>query len=229
MRPGTLLITGASSGIGEALALQYARGGARMALCARRAEQLEAVAAKVRDLGGEALSIQLDVTDAAAVGDAVRKADRDLGSLDMVIANAGRGDTMLGTRLTWEHVGAVLDVNARGAMATLVAAIPVMVAQQRGHLVGVSSLAGIRGLPTSAAYSATKAAVSTFLESLRIDLRPVGIRVTDVQPGFVRTPINEGADYPMPFRWPVEKAARHIVRRLEKSPPVIAFPLPLVI
>jgi short-subunit dehydrogenase len=147
----------------------------------------------------------------------------------MVIANAGRGDIQLGTRLMWSDVGPVVDVNIRGAMATLVAAIPVFLAQQRGHLVGISSLAGVRGLPHSAAYSASKAALSTFLESLRVDLAPAGLAVTDVQPGFVATDINEGADHPMPFRWPVDRAARTIVRRLERAPAVIAFPWPLVL
>jgi short-subunit dehydrogenase len=229
MRPSTLLITGASSGIGRALALEYARGGARMALAARRAAELEGVAAQVRDLGGEALCIPVDLTDVEAAAEAVKRADRDLGSLDMVVANAGRGDTRLGTRLTWQDVGPVIDLNVRGAMATIVAAIPVFVAQQRGHIVGVSSLAGIRGLPTSAAYSASKAALSTFLESLRIDLRRAGIRVTDVQPGFVATPINEHARHPMPFKMPVDAAARHIARRLERAPAVLAFPWPLVL
>jgi len=229
MRPKTLLITGASSGIGRALALEYARGGARLALCARRAAELEQTAEGVRKLGGSALCLPVDVTDARAVAEAVQKADRDLGSLDMVIANAGRGDTRLGTRLAWDDVGPVVDVNVAGAFATLVAAIPVFVSQRHGHLVGVSSLAGRRGLPTSAAYSASKAAVSVFLESLRIDLGPVGIHVTDVRPGFVATPINENAKHPMPFRWPVDKAARHIARRLERAPSVIAFPWPLVL
>jgi short-subunit dehydrogenase len=228
MRPSTLLITGASSGIGRALAFEYARGGARIALAARRPGELEAVAAQVRDLGGEAICIPVDLVDPDAAAEAVRKAERDLGSLDMVIANAGRGDTMLGTRLTWQDVGPVLDLNARAAMATLVAAIPIFIARKRGHLVGVSSLAGVRALPISAAYSASKAALSTFLESLRIDLGPVGIRVTDVQPGFVATPINDHARYPMPFKWPVDRAARHIARRLESGPAVIAFPWPLV-
>jgi NADP-dependent 3-hydroxy acid dehydrogenase YdfG len=227
-RPGTLLITGASSGIGRALALEYACGGAKLALCARREAELEETAAAAKKLGGSALCIVLDVTDVEAVGEAVRRADRELGSLDMVIANAGRGDTKLSTRLTWDDVGPVLDVNVRGAMATLVAAIPVFLAQQHGQLVGVSSLAGARGLPTSAAYSASKAALSVFLESLRIDLAPAGLRVTDVQPGFVATPINENAKHPMPFRWPVDKAARHIARRLEGAPAVVAFPWPLV-
>jgi NAD(P)-dependent dehydrogenase (short-subunit alcohol dehydrogenase family) len=229
MRPRTVLITGASSGIGRALAVEYARGGASLALCARREGELEQTGAEARAAGGSATCIPLDVTDVDAVAEAVRRSERDLGSLDMVVANAGRGDTQLGTRLTWADVGPVFDVNVRGAIGTLVAAIPVFVAQQHGHLVGVSSLAGIRGLPTSAAYSASKAALSAFLESLRIDLAPVGIRVTDVQPGFVATPINEHARHPMPFRWPVEKAARYIVRRLDGGPPTIAFPWQLAL
>jgi NAD(P)-dependent dehydrogenase (short-subunit alcohol dehydrogenase family) len=228
-RPGKLLITGASSGIGRALALEYARGGTKLALCARREADLEETARAARELGGSALCIPLDVTDVDAVAEAVKRADRELGGLDMVIANAGRGDTKLSTHLTWGDVGPVLDVNVSGAMATLVAAIPVFLAQRHGHLVGVSSLAGSRGLPTSAAYSASKAALSVFLESLRIDLAPTGIRVTDVQPGFVATPINEGAKHPMPFRWPVEKAVAHVARRLESGPAVVAFPWPLVL
>jgi len=229
MRPHTVLITGASGGIGRALALEFARGGARLAVCARRAAELETLAVEARALGGDALCIPLDVCDPDAVRDAVRRADRDLGSLDMVIANAGRADTKLATRLTWDDVAPVLDVNVRGAMATLVSAIPIFLAQQRGHLVGISSLAGIRGLPTSAAYSASKAALSTFLESLRIDLAPAGIRVTDVQPGFVATPANLEAKHATPFMWPVDRTARHIVRRLERAPAVVAFPWPLVL
>src|SRR5262249_43632677 len=92
-----------------------------------------------------------------------------------------------------------------------------------------TSLAGQRGLPRSAPYSASKAALSTFLESLRIDLAAAGIKVTDVQPGFVDTPISKGNDHPRPFLWTVDRAARHIVRRLAKAPPVIAFPWPLAL
>jgi NADP-dependent 3-hydroxy acid dehydrogenase YdfG len=228
-RPSALLITGASSGIGRAVALEYARGGAKVALCARREAELEETAATARSLGGSATCIVLDVTDVQAVGDAVKRADRDLGGLDRVIANAGRSDTKLSTRLTWDDVGPVFDVNVRGAVATLLAALPLFLARKQGHLVGISSLAGIRGLPTSAAYSASKAALSVFLESLRIDLASTGIRVTDVQPGFVATPMNLKATFAMPFRWPVDQAALHIVRRLERAPAVVAFPWPLVL
>jgi NADP-dependent 3-hydroxy acid dehydrogenase YdfG len=224
MRPRSILITGASSGIGRALALEYARGGARVALCARRTEELEAAAAAARDAGGQALAMTLDVTDIAAVGDAVRRADRDFGGLEMVVANAGRGDWRHASQLRWEDVASVLDVNVRGAMATLIAAVPVFLAHQRGHLVAVTSLAGRRGLPMSAAYSASKSAMTVFLESLRIDLAAAGIRVTDVQPGFVATPMTEQATHPTPLRWTADKAAHHIARRLERGPAVIAFP-----
>jgi short-subunit dehydrogenase len=229
MRPRSLLVTGASSGIGRALALEYARGGAHLALCARRAPELDALATQVRTLGGAAICIPLDVCDSDAVEEAVRRADRDLGGLDMVIANAGRGGSQHSSRLTWKDVAAIVDVNIRGALATLVAAIPIFLAHQRGHLVGISSLAGVRALPMSAAYSASKAALSTFIESLRIDLAPAGIGVTDVQPGFVATPMIASSTHPTPFRWPADKAARHIARRLERVPAVIAFPWPLVL
>jgi NADP-dependent 3-hydroxy acid dehydrogenase YdfG len=224
MRPRSILITGASSGIGRALALEYARAGARVALCARRTEELEAVAAGVRAAGGQALPMTVDVTDTSAVSDAVRRADHELGGLEMVVANAGRGDWRHASQLRWQDVEAVLDVNVKGAMATLIAAVPVFLAHQGGHLVAVTSLAGRRGLPMSAAYCASKSATTVFLESLRIDLAAAGIRVTDVQPGFVSTSMTENVEHPTPFRWTADKAARHIARRLERGPAVIAFP-----
>jgi NAD(P)-dependent dehydrogenase (short-subunit alcohol dehydrogenase family) len=229
MRPHSILITGASSGIGRALALEYARGGAAVAVCARRAPELDSLSTEIRALGGRALAIPLDVRDTDAMSDAVRRADAELGNLEMVIANAGIGSTQHASRLDWNAVAAVLDVNVRGAFATLVAAIPLFLAHRRGHLVGVSSLAGRRALPRSAAYSASKSALSTFLESLRIDLASAGLGVTDVQAGFVDTPMALGSNHPRPFQWPVDKAARHIARRLERSPAVIAFPWPLVL
>ncbi|MDP8998652.1 MAG: SDR family NAD(P)-dependent oxidoreductase [Myxococcota bacterium] len=229
MRPRSVLITGASSGIGRALALEYGRGGAKVALCARRIAELEILANEVRTLGGSATCISLDVRDNDAVTDALRRADQELGGLDLVIANAGQGGTQHSSRLSWQDVGAIIDVNIRGAIATLVAAIPLFLAHQRGHLVGISSLAGRRALPMSAAYSASKSALSTFLEGLRIDLSPAGVRVTDVRPGFVDTAMIAGRRHPTPFCWPVDKAARHIARRLEQSPAVVAFPWPLVL
>jgi short-subunit dehydrogenase len=114
-------------------------------------------------------------------------------------------------------------------MATLLAAVPIMMARSAGHLVAISSLAGRRALPESAAYCASKAALSVFLESLRIDLAGAGIRVTDVQPGFVATEAVAQGNRPRPFEWPAEKAARVIARRLERAPRIVAFPWPLVL
>jgi NAD(P)-dependent dehydrogenase (short-subunit alcohol dehydrogenase family) len=187
------------------------------------------VATEVRSLGGEALSVPLDVSDPSAVGRSVLHAARNLGSLDLVIANAGCGAIQDSAHLTFDDVAAILDVNIRGAVATLLAAIPLMCARGRGHLVGVSSLAGARGMPRSAAYCASKAALSRFLESLRVDLAPLGIHVTDVQPGFMDTPMLARATHRTPWRWPADRAARHVIRALDRSPAVIAFPWPLVV
>jgi len=227
--PRTVFLTGASSGIGRALALELAAGGAHVAIAARRKDELERVAREIEDRGGRALVLTVDVSDPNAAMEAVRKADRDLGALEMVIANAGIGHYGHASTMSWEDVARQIDVNVRGTMATLCAAVPIFLANKGGHLVAVTSLAGVRGLPNSGAYSAAKAAVSTFLETLRIDLHDAGIRVTDVQPGFVDTPATANARHPMPFRWTAERAARHIVRRLASAPPTIAFPWPLVL
>ena len=147
----------------------------------------------------------------------------------MVIANAGVTSRQKAATLSWNEVSHVLDVNLRGAIATVMAAIPIFVARERGHIVGVTSLAGFFGLPKHAAYSASKIAFSTFLNSIRIDLAASGIRVTDVQPGFIDTPMARSIPSPMPFMWTAEKAARVVARRLEKAPRTIAFPWPLAL
>jgi len=225
--PRTVLVTGASSGIGRELVLEFARRGAHVMAAARREAELSALAAKVTASGGKCSFMVCDVSDPEAAADLVRKAERDLGSLDMLVSNAGVGGNTHSSRLDVASASKMIDVNVRGAIAPIIAAIPIMLAQQAGQIVGVSSLAGRRALPTSAVYNATKAALSTFLEGLRIDLDPAGIRVTDVQPGFVATDMTARNKFPMPFLWGPDKAARHIVRRLERAPRIIAFPLPI--
>lgn len=225
--PRTVLVTGASSGIGRALVLEYARRGANVVASARREAELASLVDAVKVTGGRASYRVCDVTDTAAATELVKAADRDLGSLDLVVSNAGVGGTTHATRLDMGSVAHMIDVNVRGAIAPLVAAIPIMLAQQSGQLVGISSLAGRRALPTAAAYNASKAALSMFLETLSLDLESAGIRVTDVQPGFVDTQITASNEFPMPFMWSPEKAARVIARRLEKAPHILAFPLPM--
>lgn len=225
--PKTILVTGASSGIGRALVVEYARRGAHVMAAARRESELADLCAELTSQGGRAVYAVCDVSDPKAAAEVVRKAERDLGSLDMVISNAGVGGSTHAARLEVEAVSRMIDVNVRGAIAPLVAAIPIMLGQKRGQLVGVSSLAGRRALPTSAVYNATKAALSTFLEGLRMDLDRAGVGVTDVQPGFVDTAMTAKNKFPMPFLWDAQKAARHIADRLERSPRLIAFPLPM--
>ena len=222
------LVTGASSGIGRALALRLAKRGYDVAIAARRRPLLEEVAAEVKAAGGRALVVEIDIADAEATVTAVERAWDELGALDLVIANAGFGGDVHATKLTWADVAPIMRVDALGAMATLTAALPRMVTRGRGHLVGVSSLAGYRGLPTSAAYSAAKAALSIFLESLRVDLGPSGIAVTDVRPGFIATNATRDATYPMPFLMQLEPAVDRILAGIDARDAVVAFPLPLV-
>ncbi|MDB4938082.1 MAG: Oxidoreductase, short-chain dehydrogenase/reductase family [Labilithrix sp.] len=225
--PKTVLVTGASSGIGRALAVELARRGAHVMAAARREPELTKLCAEIAASGGKASFTVCDVADPKAAAELVRSTDRELGSLDMVISNAGVGGSTHSARLDVESVSRMIDINVRGAIAPLVAAIPIMLAQKHGQLVGVSSLAGRRALPTAAAYNATKAALSTFLETLRMDLDPAGIKVTDVQPGFVSTDMTAKNEFRMPFIWTPEKAATFVVDRLERAPRIIAFPLPL--
>jgi NADP-dependent 3-hydroxy acid dehydrogenase YdfG len=194
---------------------------------ARREAQLVDLCAEIEKTGGKARYTVCDVTDTAAAVDLVKKADRDLGSLDMLISNAGIGGTRHSSRLDVASSAKMIDVNVRGAMTPIIAAIPIMMGQQHGQIVGVSSLAGRRALPTAAVYNATKAALSTFLEGLRMDLDPAGIKVTDVQPGFVESELTAKNDFKMPFIWSAPKAARVIANRLERAPRIISFPLPL--
>jgi short-subunit dehydrogenase len=225
--PKTVLVTGASSGIGRALVLEFARRGAHVMASARREAELASLCAEVAAAGGKSSFTVCDVSDPQAAAELVRKAERDLGSLDMLISNAGVGGSTHSSRLDVAGVSRMIDVNVRGAIAPIIAAIPIMLGQRRGQIVGVSSLAGRRALPTAAVYNATKAALSTFLEGLKMDLDPAGIHVTDVQPGFVATELTAQNKFKMPFLWSPEKAARHIAGRLERHPRIIAFPLPM--
>lgn len=222
----TAFVTGASVGIGAELAKLLARQGLHVAIAARREPELAAVAAAIRAEGGHATIVPVDVSDPAAITAAVQRIDGELGGLDLVVANAGVATQRHSAKLQWDDCATMLGVNVIGATATLVAAIPSMVARGRGHLVGVSSIAAYRGLPKLAVYSASKAYLSAMLEGMRVDLGPKGICVTDVRPGYVRTAMNEGAGkLPMELQ-PVE-AAQEIVDAILARKAVHAFPMPV--
>ncbi|GIW70862.1 MAG: short-chain dehydrogenase/reductase [Planctomycetota bacterium] len=231
-QPCRTLLTGASSGIGRGLALALARRGDRLALLARRAEALREVAAQARaqhPQGEEPLVLPADVCDRAAVRAAVAQALERLGGLELVILNAGVGDPLRVERFDDERAARVIEINLIGNLYVLGAALPPMLERRTGHLVGISSLAGWRGLPGSGSYSASKAGFSVLLESLRVDLRRYGIAVTTVEPGFVRTPLTERNRHPMPFLMELEPAVARIVRGIERRRRYVRFPWPLVL
>jgi short-subunit dehydrogenase len=220
------LITGASSGLGAGLALRLAARGTRVFAVARREDRLAQLATDAAAAGdGEIVPVVLDVCDTAAVAETVRRVDTESGGLDLVVANAGLGRSRPARKLSWEKdVERLLQVNVMGAIATLTAALPAMVVRNRGHLVGISSLAGLRGLPQNAAYSASKAALSTFLESLAIDLDKTGIAVTCVNPGFVKTEMTATNKGPMPFLMELDDAVDVILDGIDKRRTLIEFP-----
>jgi len=229
MKYRTALVTGASSGIGAALCTRMARDGVEVALAARRVDALETVAREIRDAGGKARVYELDVTDATAVRDVLSGADDDMEGLDLVVANAGIEKRRWSGKLRWEQdVAPVVAVNVVGFLATVTALAPRMVERSRGHLVGISSLAGYRGVPRNAVYSGSKAFVSTFLEGMRIDLRKTGVTVTDVRPGFVKTPLTAEAKITLPLLWELDHATETIWRGIQARRAVIEFPWPAV-
>ena len=219
------VVTGASSGLGAALAEVLAASGVSVILCARRVDALSTLAERIRHAGGRARVVPLDLTDRDVSVATLRALDAEL-EIDLLVANAGTG-LAPGDPLSWEAVRDACEVNFAGGVATLTAVLPQMVARGRGHLVGISSLASFGALPGSAAYCAPKAGLSMFLDCLRLDLAGTGVDVTTVHPGFVRTPMVAGAAHPMPQLVEPDAAARLIVRQLADRPARIDFPQPL--
>lgn len=224
-----VFITGASSGIGEALAVYYAAQGARLGLAARRGDALAALNER---LGGGHACYPLDVTDAAALAAAASDFCARFGTPDIVIASAG---VSVGTLSECAEDLAVfrrvMDINVYGMAATFAAFIPAMrAASGERRLVGIASVAGIRGLPGAEAYSASKAATIAYLESLRLEMRPAGIKVVSIVPGYIATPMTAINPYRMPFLMPAEQAAARFARGIAagKSYAVIPWPMGIV-
>ncbi len=218
------IITGASSGIGAALAGELSRRGWAVALLARRQDLLEEVRAT---LATPSVALPCDVTDAAAVERAVRQAEATLGPIDLAVANAGVGIPGHATKFKLADADRTIRVNVLGMMNLFAAVILPMVERRSGRFAGIASVAGLRGLPTSAAYSASKAAMQTFLESSRIELAPYGVGVTIVNPGFIATPMTEKNRFRMPFLMQAGPAAKKIADGLERGKRVVEFPRPM--
>jgi short-subunit dehydrogenase len=220
-----ILITGASSGIGAALALGYARPGTHLSLGGRSRERLAEIAAQVAARGATSSTASVDVRDRDAVAAWALAAD-DRAPLDLVIANAGISGGTHGGPESADQTRAIFAVNLEGVLNIALPVIPRMIARRSGQIAIISSLAGYRGFPGAPAYSGSKAAVKAWGEALRADLAPQGVKVNVVMPGFIRSPMTDANDFPMPFLMPAEKAAAIIQRGLAADRARIAFPFP---
>jgi short-subunit dehydrogenase len=216
-------ITGASSGIGAALAVQLASLGAKVIISARNAEKLQALADGFNG-AGRILPLPLDVTDPVAVAAAVNTLQTDHGRIDRVILNAGTyiPDSVVG--FTAKSVKTQLDLNVLGCALMLEQLLPLMRGQGGGAIAIVASVAGYRGLPYAAGYGASKAALINMAESLQPECKQLGIKLQLICPGFVKTPLTDRNDFAMPFIISAEDAARRIAQGLSSDRFEIVFP-----
>lgn len=220
-----IFITGASSGIGEALAQHYAASGAVIGLVARRALQLRAIA---DSLPGTTACYPLDVTDAGALRAAGEDFMARFGVPDIVIASAGVSvGTLTECAEDLDAIRRVMDVNVFGMAATFAPFVHAMRLAGGGRLVGIASVAGIRGLPGAEAYSASKAAAIAYLESLRLEMRGSGVRVVTLCPGYIETPMTAVNPYRMPFLLPAPEAARRFARVIARGTSYAVVPWPM--
>jgi short-subunit dehydrogenase len=216
-------VIGASSGIGAELAHELHRRGAELAVSARRADDLRTVA------GRDMLAVPVDATDRDDVRAAADEVRRGLGDLDVVVWCAGYWEQFDAVEWDPEVFQRHVQVNLLGLNNVLASVVPAMARARKGHIVGVASVAGYRGIPGAEAYGATKAAQINLLEALRGALAPHGVRITTVCPGFVRTPMTAANDFPMPFIVDADQAARAIADGIERRRTEIVFPLPMAL
>jgi NAD(P)-dependent dehydrogenase (short-subunit alcohol dehydrogenase family) len=220
--PLRLVVTGASSGLGLALARHYLQRGATIAAFARRGELLRMLSA---EFPGKVFCYALDVRDSAAVKQAASDFMAHSGVPDVVIANAG---VSTGTLTEYaediDSFQKVMDINVLGMVKTFQPFIAAMRASQRGTLVGIASVAGFRGLPGASAYSASKAAAISYLESLRVELRGSGVKIVTICPGYIKTPMTSVNPYPMPFILDADEAARRIALAIKRQAAFAVIP-----
>ena len=221
-----IAITGATSGLGWALANQYARPGVMLSLSGRNAERLDSITRVCQSKGADVHSAVINVTDHQAVHDWL--SDRDtLASVDLLIANAGMGgDDVVPSAAgeSGELARQIVMVNTLGVINTITPLLQRMVDRQAGHIVLVGSIAADVGLPQSPAYCASKAAVKIYGDGLRRLVRQHGVKFTTVLPGFIDTPMSRSLDMNRPWCWSPERAARRIARDVDKGVAVSTFP-----
>ena len=223
-----ILITGASSGIGEALTLEYASPDTRLSLSGRNAARLKEVAEKARAKGSLVEEKVIDVIDRVAMTKWLLELD-NADKIDLIIANAGIS-TGSNDSDNWEETTRdIFAINLAGTLNTILPLIPKMRQRHQGQIALMSSLAGFRGMPSSPAYSASKVAVKAYGEALRMRYGPDGLKVNIICPGFVESRITDKNDFKMPFLMKGDKAAKIIRTGLEKNKATITFPWPMAL
>ncbi|MBK9706372.1 MAG: SDR family NAD(P)-dependent oxidoreductase [Acidobacteria bacterium] len=218
-------ITGASSGIGYELALELARQGYVLALTARRETLLDELAEKVKSIGTDALSITCDVSDQQQVRKAIEETVAHFKRIDLAILSAGISEPTVAEDFSAADFEKLLRTNLLGVSYCLEELVQIMVRQRNGVIAAISSLAADRGVPGSAGYCATKAALSSLFEGMRVDLKRFGVGLVTIEPGYVRTPMTASFGN-MPLVMEADASAKLILRRIESGDRVIRFPLP---
>jgi len=222
-----VFLTGASSGIGAALAHRFAADGAHVVLAARRADALARLADQIISAGGRASAAPLDVRDRDAVAETIARVEAEVGPIDILVANAGVGAEMPVTEFCAERFEGIIRTNLMGPVYCIEAVLPSMLERRRGHIVGIGSLAGYRGIPAASGYSASKAGLAVTLESLRVELQNHGVKVSTICPGFIKSPMTDSNQFEMPFMLSLEDGVDRIHRAIRRGRREYAFPWPL--
>ena len=218
-----VMISGASSGIGAEMAHQLVEQGARVGLVARREDRLEQLAGEL-DAGERVAYAAADVTDGEGLVRALDRLRDELGGVDVIVANAGYGRPEPPHRFKPGVGLRMYDTNLFGMLRMIDWALPGFLERAAGHIVGVASLASYQGLPNSPSYCGSKAAMRVHLQSLRLSLRPYGVAVTTICPGFVESELTEKNRFKMPFLWPTERAGRVMLDAIADRRGEVAFP-----
>lgn len=222
-----VFLTGASRGLGRALALEFARSGHVLMLTARNEDQLREVCSLIHKNGGVAEFIVCDVGDPEAVERAVTTTLATFGRIDIAVLNAGMSGHVRFSDLDRKLFNSILETNLEGVVNCMASLIPVMKRQGHGTIAGISSLGDVRPIPGTSPYVASKAALTVILEAAAMELKPLGIDVLTVRPGFITTDMTAENTLPMPQLMSPERAAKTIVRRVLKKRRIISFPFPL--
>ncbi|MEA1986516.1 MAG: SDR family NAD(P)-dependent oxidoreductase [Candidatus Marinimicrobia bacterium] len=224
-----ILITGASTGIGKALAIEYGTEKNKLWLMARSTDKLNEIVGKIKDNNGDAEAIPIDLTDTKMMIEKSKEIEKKSGGIDLLIINAGYS-----SRLFYhgndniDKAQTMIKLNFQSAIIMTEYFVQKMIVRNSGHIVGVASIAGFRGMPNAGVYSATKAGFSTYLEGLRVSLGDHKIFVTTVNPGFVDTPMTQGKNNPKPFLTTPKDAGRMISKAISKKKKRFIFPKPMI-